>query len=416
MPIEGEPVTNDKHMNRVPKGFIAEPYPYHHELELLISDITNLGVGIGRDKDWVIQVPYCWPGEKVRVRIFRNHSNYSQADLIEVMTPSGDRIDPVCKLHGICGGCQYQGARYETQLQWKRQQVENSLVRLGNISVPVKSVIPSPKAFGYRSKLTPHYQGGRQDGDLTIGFLRNGSRRALVDVSRCPIATDAINDALPEAREALRKAPKRKKGGTLLLRHVIEGVITDNKQLVSEKVGDLIFHFRAGEFFQNNPYILPQLVEYVVTQANADQNKLLVDAYCGGGLFGLSAASRFKQVVGIEISREGFEGARTNAKLNRIENAQFFLGDASSIFQEVNEYSGSTALVIDPPRRGCDPDFLKQAIDFSPNTIVYVSCEPATQARDTQILVQAGYRAIEAQPFDLFPQTRHVENVLTLVR
>ena len=277
-------------------------------------------------------------------------------------------------------------------------------------------VIPSPKPFGYRSKLTPHYQGGRQGEDLTIGFLKNGSRRALVDVSQCPIATDEINQALPVAREELRTAPKKKKGGTLLLRHVLEGVVTDHKQLVSEKVGDLTFHFKAGEFFQNNPFILPQLVEYVVAQANAEENNLLVDAYCGGGLFGLSAASRFKQVVGIEISREGFEGARTNARINRIENAQFFLGDATSIFQEVQEYSGSAALIIDPPRRGCDPDFLKQAIAFSPTRIVYVSCEPATQARDAQVLIEAGYRAVSAQPFDLFPQTRHVENVLTLVR
>ena len=121
-------------MNREPKGFVAQPYPYHHELELLISDITNLGVGIGRDNGWVILVPFCWPGEKVRVRIFRNHSNYSQADLVEVITPSSDRIDPLCKLHGTCGGCQYQGSRYEAQLQWKHQQVENSLVRLGKIS------------------------------------------------------------------------------------------------------------------------------------------------------------------------------------------------------------------------------------------------------------------------------------------
>ena len=118
-------------MNRIPKGFIAHPYAYHHELELLISDITNLGVGIGRDQGWVIQVPFCWPGEKVKVRIFRNHNNYSQADLVEVLTPSNDRIEPVCKLHGICGGCQYQGARYDAQLLWKHQQVENSLVRLG---------------------------------------------------------------------------------------------------------------------------------------------------------------------------------------------------------------------------------------------------------------------------------------------
>ena len=403
-------------MNREPKGFVPTPYPYHHELELEISDITNLGVGIGRDDGWVVQVPFCWPGEKVRARIFRNHANYSQADLVEVTKPSPDRIDPQCNLYGTCGGCQYQGVRYGAQLRWKREQVENSLVRLGGLSVPVDPVIPSPQPFGYRSKLTPHFQGGRQGKELTIGFLRQGSRKALVDVAQCPIATDAINQALPAAREELQKAPKRKRGGTLLLREVIEGVVTDPKQLVSERVGELIFHFKAGEFFQNNPYILPQLVEHVVAQAKAEENDLLVDAYCGGGLFGLSAAAQFKKVIGIEISREGFEGARTNARINRIENAEFFLGDACSIFEEVKSFTGSAALVIDPPRRGCDPDFLRQAIAFSPQRIVYVSCEPATQARDARIFVEAGYQPVLAQPFDLFPQTRHVENVLTLVR
>ena len=403
-------------MNREPKGFVPTPYPYHHELELEISDITNLGVGIGRDDGWVVQVPYCWPGEKVRARIFRNHANYSQADLVEVTKPSPDRIDPQCNLYGTCGGCQYQGVGYGAQLRWKREQVENSLVRLGGLSVPVDPVIPSPQPFGYRSKLTPHFQGGRQGKELTIGFLRQGSRKALVDVAQCPIATDAINQALPAAREELQKAPKKKRGGTLLLREVIEGVVTDPKQLVSERVGELIFHFKAGEFFQNNPYILPQLVEHVVAQAKAEENDLLVDAYCGGGLFGLSAAAQFKKVIGIEISREGFEGARTNARINRIENAEFFLGDAGSIFEEIKGFTGSAALVIDPPRRGCDPDFLRQAIEFSPQRIVYVSCEPATQARDARIFVEAGYQPVLAQPFDLFPQTRHVENVLTLVR
>jgi 23S rRNA (uracil1939-C5)-methyltransferase len=405
-----------KNMNREPKGFVPTPYPYHHELELEISDITNLGVGIGRDDGWVVQVPYCWPGEKVRVRIFRNHANYSQADLVKVIEPSSDRIEPHCSLYGICGGCQYQGVRYDAQLRWKREQVENSLVRLGGLSVEVKPVVPSPRPFGYRSKLTPHFQGGRQGKDLTIGFLRQGSRKALVDVAQCPIATDAINQAMPAAREELQKAPKRKRGGTLLLREVIEGVVTDPKQLVSERVGELIFHFKAGEFFQNNPYILPKLVDHVVAQAKAAENHLLVDAYCGGGLFGLSAAAKFEKVIGIEISREGFEGARTNTRINRIENAEFFLGDACSIFEEIKGFTGSAALVIDPPRRGCDPDFLRQAIEFSPQHIVYVSCEPATQARDARTLVEAGYQPVLAQPFDLFPQTRHVENVLTLVR
>ena len=403
-------------MNHPPKGFISHPYPYHHELDLVISDISNLGVGIGRVDGWVIQVPYCWPGEQVRAKIFRNHSNYSQADLVEVIKPSEDRVEPVCTLYGSCGGCQYQGARYGAQLKWKRQQVENSLVRLGGISVAVNPVIPSPKQFGYRSKLTPHYQGSRKDKQLTIGFLRQGSRRALVDVSQCPIATEGINQALPIARQELLQAPKKKRGGTLLLREVAEGIITDPKMLVSEKVGDLTFHFKAGEFFQNNPFILPQLVEYVVDQSNAEENSLLVDAYCGGGLFGLSAASRFQKVVGIEISREGFEGARTNAQLNRIENAQFFLGDAGSIFKEIQGQGELAALIIDPPRRGCDPDFLRQAIEFSPQRIIYVSCEPSTQARDAQIFLSAGYKAVACQPFDLFPQTRHVENVLTLIR
>jgi len=404
------------YMNREPKGFIPHPYPYHHELELDISDITNLGMAIGRDNGWVIQVPFCWPGEKVKVRIFRNHSNYSQADLVEVLSPSPDRISPVCKLYGTCGGCQYQGASYEAQLGWKWQQVENSLVRLGGISVEVNPVIPSPRPYGYRSKLTPHYQGGRKDQEMTIGFLKQGSRKALIDVPQCPIATDKINAMLPAAREELKSAPKKKKGGTLLLREVIEGVISDPKQLVSEQVGDLTFHFKAGEFFQNNPFILPQLVQYVVSQANSGENTLLVDAYCGGGLFGLSAAKEFERVVGIEISREGFEGARTNAQINRIDNAQFFLGDASSIFQKIQADKQSTALIVDPPRRGCDPDFLRQAIEFSPRCIVYVSCEPSTQARDARILIEAGYQAVAAQPFDLFPQTRHVENVLTLIR
>ncbi len=403
-------------MNRQPKGFLPNPYPYHHELELDISDITNLGIGIGRDDGWVIQVPYCWPGERIRARIYQNHTSYSQADLIEVINPSPDRTEPVCPLYGSCGGCQYQGATYEVQLKWKRQQVENSLVRLGGVSVPVNPVIPSPKPFGYRSKLTPHYQGGRDGETLTIGFLRQGSRKALVDVAQCPIATEGINEALPAARDELRNRPKKKKGGTLLLREVLEGVVSDPKQLVSENVGGLIFHFKAGEFFQNNPYILPKLVEYVISQADAEENSLLVDAYCGGGLFGLSAASRFSKVVGIEISREGFEGARTNARINRIENAEFFLGDASSIFQEIQGFTESAALIVDPPRRGCDPDFLRQAIEFAPRRIVYVSCEPATQARDAQVLLEAGYQAVASQPFDLFPQTRHVENVLTLVR
>ena len=156
------------------------------------------------------------------------------------------------------------------------------------------------------------------------------------------------------------------------------------------------------------------MVEHVVAEASEGASALLVDAYCGGGLFSLSAAAQFERVVGIEISREGFEWARANALLNKITNAEFYLGDASSIFDELEGCGQTCSLVVDPPRKGCDEVFLKQTLDFRPARIVYVSCDPATQARDLKFLVAGGYRLLKAKPFDLFPQTRHVENVVTL--
>ena len=401
-------------MKDSPKGFVSHPYPYHHELELVIENITNLGYGIARHDGWVIQIPFTLPGERIKARIFRNHKNYSDADCMEILTPSADRVEAKCELFGVCGGCQYQAVRYETQLEWKRQQVKDSFAKIGGIDIEVEPVEPSPKTFGYRTKLTPHYERARPAERRKVGFLRHGSRKSLIDVPQCPIATEAINDALPSAREEIHLLQGKKKGGTLLLRDTLEGVVTDPKKTASERVGKLVFQFRAGEFFQNNPFILPKMVDHVIEQAKEKNSGLLVDAYCGGGLFSLSAAAYFERVVGIEISREGFEWARTNALLNKIDNAEFILGDASTIFQELENCKQRCSLIIDPPRKGCDEDFLRQALVFRPERIIYVSCEPATQARDVKRLIEGGYRILQSKPFDLFPQTRHVENVVTM--
>ena len=284
-------------MNLPPKGFNEHPYPYHHELILDVENVTNLGFGIARDNGWVIQIAFVLPGERVKVRIFRNHKNYSEADCIEVIEKSTDRVDPQCSLFGTCGGCQYQSVEYATQLKWKRNQVVDNFERISGLQVDVLPVVPSPKQYGYRSKLTPHYEKARSSDPRKIGFLKYGSRKVVIDVPSCPIATDEINEKLPAAREELHQTLKKKKGGTLLLRHTLEGVVTDPKKVVSEKVGELIFQFKAGEFFQNNPFILPLLVDYVVEQAKTGTSSLLVDAYCGGGLFSLSAAKHFKKVV-----------------------------------------------------------------------------------------------------------------------
>ena len=168
--------------------------------------------------------------------------------------------------------------------------------KLGAIDHPVKPVQGSPKIYGYRSKITPHYNRPASNGSQPIGFLQHGRRSQLVDVAQCSIATEAINEALPEMRDTARRSggkKRRQRGGTLLLRDVLEGVVTDPQAVVSEQVGPLTFQFKAGEFFQNNPFILPGLVEHVAREASLEGVRYLVDAYCGVGLFALSTAHCF---------------------------------------------------------------------------------------------------------------------------
>ncbi|MFP4069715.1 MAG: class I SAM-dependent RNA methyltransferase [Opitutales bacterium] len=402
-----------------PKHFVPEPFPYHHELELTIERLTNLGFGVARVDGWVVMVPFVIPGERVRTRIFRNYANYSEADLIEVLEASPDRAEPGCPLFQTCGGCQYQHIDYARQLQEKTGQVEELMQKIGEIDHPVDLAHGSPKVYHYRSKITPHYNRPNKDGSQPIGFLRHGRRSQIVDVPQCPIATTAINEALPEARDKARREggkKRRKRGGTLLLRDVLEGVVTDPQEIVSERVGELTFQFKAGEFFQNNPYILPEMVGHVATEAAGGGVRYLVDAYCGVGLFALSTAKNFEQVAGVEISEPAVRWAQANAAIGNIGNVRFVIGKAEAIFKGLRFPGAETAMVIDPPRKGCDEGFRRQLLQFAPARVVYVSCDPSTQARDVREFVAGGYRVTRIQPFDLFPHTRHIENVITLER
>ncbi len=436
------------------KKFNDQPIPYHHELEVEIATLTNLGVGLGRvplpetqvsgfrspvsppTGGWVVMVPFTLPGERVRARVFRNHKNFSEADLVAVLTPSPHRIDPKCPLFGRCGGCQYQHLTYAEQLKWKRQQVEELLKYMASVEFPVAPVIGSPREFGYRSKITPHFSAharrkeGSSDKDQVtgeihpIGFLKQGTRFDLIDVPQCPIATPEINAKLPEVRERTRQrlaAGEYKRDATLLLRHAQEGVITDYDAVIHEVIhsqpaAPLRLHFLARDFFQNNPFILPAFTSYVRTQAAGSGAKFLVDAYCGSGLFALSCAPAFTKVAGIELSETSIKFATENAAANGITNASFRAGDASQIFAGLEFPPVDTAVVIDPPRKGCDESFLNQLFAFGPRAVVYVSCDPATQMRDLKGFLAAGYRLTAVQPFDLFPQTRHLECVITLVK
>lgn len=441
------------------KKFNDQPFPYHHVLEMEIATLTNLGVGLGRvplthvsglspqvsppSGGWVVMVPFTLPGERVRVRVYRNHKNYSEADLLAVLTPSPHRVAPSCPVFGTCGGCQYQHLAYPEQLAWKRRQVAELLQHMAGLEFPVAPVMASPREYGYRSKITPHFQvrsspftvrgspfepagsdsivnrEPKTERFSPIGFLKQGSRFELVDVPRCEIATPEINARLTEVRARTRQrlaAGEFQRDATLLLRHAQEGVVTDYDAVIHEQVGALKLHFLARDFFQNNPFILEKFTGYVREQAAGGGAHYLVDAYCGSGLFALACAPAFQRVAGIELSETSIRFATENAAANGIANAAFRAGDAAQIFAGLDFPPPETAVVIDPPRKGCDESFLRQLFTFGPRTVVYVSCDPATQMRDLKGFLAARYRLTAVQPFDLFPQTRHLECVITLAK
>jgi 23S rRNA (uracil1939-C5)-methyltransferase/tRNA (uracil-5-)-methyltransferase len=407
------------------KKFNDRPFAYHQEIELEIATLTNLGVGLGRvphpdepDSKWVVMVPFTLPGERVKARVFRNHKNFSEADVVAILTPSPDRIDAPCPHFASCGGCQYQNLTYAAQLTWKRRQVEELLKFMAGVEFPVSPVIGSPVQYGYRSKITPHFNAPRDDGrELPIGFLRQGTRFDIIDVQRCVIATDPINARLAESRANVRQKAANgdyARGGTLLLRDASGIVTTNYDDIVTETVGDLKLKFLARDFFQNNPFILPAFTGYAREQAAASGARFMVDAYCGSGLFALTAAPAFEKVAGIEISESSIVFAKQNAAANHLADVTFQAGDAAAIFAGLTVPAADTVVLIDPPRKGCDEAFLQQLFAYSPRAVVYVSCDPATQMRDLKSFLSAGYELTAVQPFDLFPQTRHLECVITL--
>ncbi|MDR0595907.1 MAG: class I SAM-dependent RNA methyltransferase [Puniceicoccales bacterium] len=398
--------------SRPPKNFIPKPFAYHEEMELRISTITNLGLGLGRVNNWVVMVPFVCVGELVKVRVFRNHKNFSEADLITVLEPSDKRVEPTCALFGKCGGCQYQHIAYPAQLCMKRAHVREAMLRLGGVNGEVSECIHSEHIYGYRSKITPHFQKFKKDKNFPIGFLANSCNSKLVDVECCSIATKNINGELGVVRERTKVLAKTfKRGGTLLLREGNEGITTDSNAIVAQNIGKFVFRFKGGSFFQNNSYVLPKMVKFVTEVSRGCD--YLVDAYCGVGVFAICGAEYFCDVRGVEIDQEAIFFARKNAEINGVANISFTPGDAAKIFAQISFQGDRTCVIIDPPRSGCSDDFIEQILTFAPRKIVYVSCAPDTQARDIKSLITK-YEVRQLQPIDMFPQTRHIENIAVL--
>jgi len=365
-------------------------------LTLTICDIAFGGEGVARIEDFVVFVPFVIVGEIVEAEIAEVKKRFARAKLIRVIEPSPERVEPPCRYFGDCGGCQYQHLDYASQLRLKHKQIGDLFERIGGFDAKlVRPVIPCPQPYGYRNRIMIRSQWDKFKQGLNIGFIRNDSR-LVVDLEECKIAEPALNEQIKQ----VRAHPPPKGGIKVVLRIPPEG-----------------WEVPRDSFFQNNFFLLPKLVETARDRLRESGTRYLVDVYCGVGFFGIELGDLVESFVGIELDKLAIKAARLNAAARGRANAEFAAGSAEELLPGLlTRFSaGVTTVLLDPPRKGCQPETLEMLRRARPAQIIYVSCDPATMARDLNVLCAQGvFSLVQVVPLDMFPQTSHVESVADL--
>jgi 23S rRNA (uracil1939-C5)-methyltransferase len=355
-------------------------------VDLKIEDIAFGGKGVGREQGKAIFVPYTIEGELVSAEIRREKKQFAEAELVGVKEGSPHRVTPECPYFGRCGGCAYQHIDYEHQLAIKWRQVRDVLERIGKLKdIPMRPIIASPKSYGYRNRITVHAQDG------VLGFFRRDSHR-LIDVERCPISCDEVNRELTDLR-----------GRNLRDGHY--GLRTSSSRRV---------------FSQTNNEVADALRALIVDLVPPNQN-LLIDAYCGAGFFAKALLNKFKRVVGIDWDKFAIAAAKENAT----EKETYIASDVGEGLQQVGSVDPNhplvdevrsgrlrpiapTTIIVDPPATGLSANVRRAILDLAPTTLIYVSCNPATLARDLKEL-HPRFSIKSVTPLDMFPQTAEIE-------
>jgi tRNA/tmRNA/rRNA uracil-C5-methylase (TrmA/RlmC/RlmD family) len=383
-------------------GPVSDPTGSHQELavgqriNLLIHDIAFGGEGVGRLDDFVVFVAFVLVGESVEVELTEVKKRFARGRLVRVIAASPERVHAVCRYFGECGGCQYQHIAYEAQLRLKHRQIEELLRRIGRFpEFAVEPVVACSKPYGYRNRLMIRSQWDKFKQGLNIGFIRTDNR-LVVDIEKCEIAEPALNEQIQQ----VRLHPPPKGGIKVVIRVQPEG-----------------WQVPRDSFFQNNFHLLPALVGSIDAALQSSGARYLIDAYCGVGFFSLELAGRVDRYVGVELDGMAIRAARANAATRGAANGEFVAGRAEELLPGILEGfpADSSALIIDPPRTGCPPEFLEVIRKRRLRQVIYVSCHPATLARDLNTLcAESVYKLVKLTPFDMFPQTQHVECVADL--
>ena len=381
----------------------SRPEPMHppvlgDRVTLEIHDLAFGGEGVGRVGDFVVFVPLVCPGDRVEVKLTEVKKNFGRGVLVRLLSPGPDRVEPRCEYFGECGGCQYQHLDYAAQLRWKRKQISDLFQRVGGFSGhTVREVIPCPQPYEYRNRILVRSQWNGPAKKLNLGFVRSDCG-LVCDVESCAIAEPGLNEAL----KAWRRNPPPKGGIKTLLRIPPEG-----------------WTVPEHSFFQNNFFVLPELLNAVRRRLADAGTRHLIDAYCGVGYFSLSLADAVDSFLGVELDVPAIKAARINQQHRGVTNGEYVAGDTDALLPELlgRLDPSKTAVLLDPPRVGCRPPSLQVLRETRPAQILYVSCHPATLARDLKLLCADGlYELTDVQPVDMFPQTQHVECVADLRR
>ncbi len=437
-------------------------------IEIDIHGMGTSGEGVGRHEGYTIFVEGALPGETVEARLIQKEKRYGRAELVTIKKNSPDRVSPPCELFGKCGGCQLMHLSYEKQLEAKQQKVIDALARIGQIKeAQVKPCIPSPKTLGYRNKIQLPVR--QTDQQMAIGLFERSSHH-LIEVETCRIHCISGDAAYRTIRSIIKQSgleaynPQTGKG---TLRHIliksavqseqilvilitngppspllskiaeqimaacpqVQGVVhnqhegKDNVILgkvyeilkgagsITETLCGLQFHVSPASFFQVNPLQAEQLYLTALELAELTGNETVLDAYCGVGTLSLLFARKVNNVIGVESVPQAIEDALENAALNKISNVRFVLAQTETFIASA---SSVDLILLNPPRKGCEPSVLQEIGRIAPKKLIYISCDPATLARDLLHLKAFGYTIDRVQPFDMFPQTAHVECIAVL--
>ncbi len=450
------------------------PVAEGQKLEIEITGLGHSGEGVGRYHGFTVFVPRALPGEKVAAVAEVVKQSYAKARLTAVLVSSPDRTAPRCPVYERCGGCQLQHLDYPAQLAAKRQAVIDAVTRIGKLDgVVVHPVLGAAEPWGYRNKM--QFPVGLAAGRLAVGCFAPGSHD-IVDIDDCLIQHAANNTVARAVRAALSDLgipPYDEASGRGVVRHVLGRVGTAGGEVmavivtatadlprrdelvarlrrdvpglvsvvhninpqrtnvvlgrrtvtvwgrdtIADRLGDFVFRISARSFFQVNTAQAAVLYGQVERYAALDKAGTVIDAYCGTGTITLFLARRAAKVYGIEVVADAVADARANAAANGVGNVEFIVGDAVDVMPRLQAAGvRPQAVVVDPPRAGCAPAVLDAFVGMRPERIVYVSCNPASLARDLAALADAGYAAREIQPVDMFPQTYHVECTVLLQR